>query len=436
MKANILCTTITPIILPAGVRSRHKMLPKDFFKNRSNFYFAFLASVAGLLRLYLAPHTYHLYDVKAWCNDARQIMVRGHVFDFYHSTDYAYPPLWSWFIALAYILHPTLNYKDEIFLILIKFPMILSDLVIGFLIYLFVGQRFDKTKGLLASIMWLFNPHIIYIGSMWGMNDSLCVVFIVASLYLLTQEKFLLSSFMLGLAISAKQYAVLVVPFLALAVLKKYDTKKGLAFLLVPFAVLALVSIPYLIYDREAYISQILYGIGEQQLEIRQNCGTFWYCLNSLFRGDLNSHAFFVNLQYPVFFGIYAVSLAVFNTVTRKIGDKALNNAILISTLVFLVFSPVVHAQYYVLFIPFTIIASFYKRLKPLWYAVTVLPFYSFFSIGVWVDKTEIMLYQSIGWMNSAFSALACDSLRPFKLALLFALFALIASSYLELWKP
>jgi Gpi18-like mannosyltransferase len=405
--------------------------------NRSNFYFALLVFVAGLLRLYLAPHTCHLYDAKAWSDTAYRIMVRGHVFDFYHCSDYEYPPLWSWFIALAYILYPTLDYKNEIFLILIKFPMILSDLVIGFLIYLLVGQRVDKTKGLLASIMWLFNPYIIYIGSMWGMNDSLCVVFIVASLYLLTREKLLLSSIMLGLAISTKQYAVLVVPFLALTVAKKYDTKKGLAFLLIPFAVLALISIPYLIYDREAYIDRNLYGIYKQQTEIRRKCGTFWYCLNSLFSDDLNFQVFFVSLQYPIFFGIYAVSLAIFNILTHQITEpnKVLTNATLISTLVFLIFSPVVHAQYYVLFIPFTIIAIFYKRFKLVWYAVTVLPFYSFFSTGVWVDKTEIILCQLIDWLNSAFSALAYGSLRPFKLALFFALFALLISSYLELRK-
>jgi len=85
-----------------------------------------------------------------------------------------------------------------------------------------------------------------------------------ASLYLLTQEKLLLSSFMLGLVVSTKQYAVLVVPFLALAVLKKYNFKKSLMFFSIPFIVLALVSIPYLIYDREAYINQVLYGVGEQ----------------------------------------------------------------------------------------------------------------------------------------------------------------------------
>jgi hypothetical protein len=138
-----------------------------------------------------------------------------------------------------------------------------------------------------------------------------------------------------------------------------------------------------------------------------------------------------VNLQYPIFFGICAVSLAVFNKVTHKIGDKALNNAVLISTLVFLVFSPVVHAQYYLLFIPFTIIASFYKRLKPLWYAITILPFYSFFSIEIWVDRAEAVLWQMIIWLNNLFSAPICDNLRLIRFVLFFALSALLISSYI-----
>jgi Gpi18-like mannosyltransferase len=408
---------------------------------RSDFLFGFFASFAFLLRLYLAPHIASV-DTVNWRNDVYQMMVKGRFFNFYQFTNYTCPPIWSWFIVLSYILHPMpyyFYYHDETFLTLIKLPMIISDLVIGFLIYRIISaQRFSKNKGLLASMAWLFNPHVIYIGSMWGMFDSLCIVFIVASLYLLTKEEFLPSALMLGLAISTKQYAIFVIPFLALTVFKKYDLKKGLTIFFVPFIVLAFISVPYLIYNGKAYITRVLCGVGEQQDQISVvYCGTFWYIIENLFQNNVPD--FLIQYQYPILFGLYGIFLTIFYLTlrhTQKIDDMILNNSILIPTLIFLIFTPLVQKQFYVLFIPFAIIAIFYRRFKPLWYAITILPFHSFFSeiarYRIWVDRAEAVLWQMMVRLNDMFSTPICENLRLIRFVLFFALSALLISSYIE----
>jgi Gpi18-like mannosyltransferase len=387
--------------------------------------------------LYLAPHTAFDGDVATWRDVAYQMVVKGRTFDFYHASIYAYPPVWSWFIAFAYSLHPTLNYHDEIFLILVKLPIIVSDVVIGVLIYLLVGRWLHNMKrGLLACALWLFNPHGINIGSMWGMNDSLCVVFIIASIYLLSRNRLLLSASTLGLAIATKQYAAFAVPFLTAVVLKECKYKKAIMFFAVPFMVLAIISVPYMIFDQKAYFEQILYGVAEQQVEIRRRSGMFWYVLSKLIGNYHAGYEFFMKNQYPIFFCVYAIFLAVFYFLhDNRINEKTLNNATLIPILVFLTFCPVVHAQYYVFLIPFAIMAIFFNQLKLLWLAGSLLPFYTFFTIELWIDRAECLLFQALTWLDNVIGSLVCDNLSTFKTAIFLVLLTLLVSVNIELAK-
>jgi Gpi18-like mannosyltransferase len=72
---------------------------------------------------------------------------------------------------------------------LVKLPFILSDIVIGFLIYKVV-KKFGEKKALLASSLFIFNPVILYNSAIWGQTDALINLLSISGLYLTYKKKY------------------------------------------------------------------------------------------------------------------------------------------------------------------------------------------------------------------------------------------------------
>lgn len=87
-----------------------------------------------------------------------------------------------------------------------KLPAIAADLGIGYLIY-----RLSHPRGVIFSVLYLFNPAVIYISAVWGQIESLPVFFLLLS-YLLLPRRYYLSHLAFTLAILSKQTALWVTP--------------------------------------------------------------------------------------------------------------------------------------------------------------------------------------------------------------------------------
>lgn len=216
--------------------------------------------VGILLRITLASSTFHP-DLKAF-QLGGMIFASGHILNLYDFTNpqiavLNYPPL-------TYFLHGIFNFIfnnllgltlvndyllsqppffDLLFnlhLLLLKFPYLIFDIALAFLITKLFETGKDK---FLAFTLWMFNPVNLYTTYMMGQYDLIPTFFIVASLVLIKKNKLNLASLILGLGIAFKIFPLLLLPPLALLGKSWWDkTRVGFLGLLPYF----LTILPYL----------------------------------------------------------------------------------------------------------------------------------------------------------------------------------------------
>lgn len=195
---------------------------------------------AVFLRLVLAFSTFHP-DIAHFAL-SNYVISKGHLLDFYDylpslvegdpiiksNPKYAfnYPPL----IYLTHgffglILSPFIdtrfsydflinqynqfgNLPTNVYLLVLKLPYLVFDLMIGWFIYKKLESPEMKRLGL---VIWLFNPVNLHSTYMMGQFDVIPVFFMVGSLYFATQKRLALAALFLGFGAAFKIFPLLLV---------------------------------------------------------------------------------------------------------------------------------------------------------------------------------------------------------------------------------
>ncbi len=96
---------------------------------------------------------------------------------------------------------------------MLRLPSIVSDCIIGILIFLFVMRYNKKRGGFIASALYLFNPVVIYNSAVWGQVDSIINMFFLLSLWMLYKKHMFISMTLLCFSILTKFSLLFIVPF-------------------------------------------------------------------------------------------------------------------------------------------------------------------------------------------------------------------------------
>jgi hypothetical protein len=93
-----------------------------------------------------------------------------------------YLPFWPLLLGGIYKLYTIVGFGNRfVYYFLIKQPLILGDMFLGYAIFSYVrAKRPEAGNGVLS--LWLLSPLTIIISSIWGMFDSLAMLFVVAAL--------------------------------------------------------------------------------------------------------------------------------------------------------------------------------------------------------------------------------------------------------------
>lgn len=135
-----------------------------------------------------------------------------------------YPPFFVtilWGLGKLYaLLVPTLE-KTPVQMALVKLPTVLADMATGVALYLAAGQmerRLGRTSRLplLAAGLWLLNPAVIYVSTIWGQFDAVHTLWMMAALLAATNKRWGWSGLFMGLALLTKAQALTLIPLLAL----------------------------------------------------------------------------------------------------------------------------------------------------------------------------------------------------------------------------
>lgn len=138
-----------------------------------------------------------------------------------------YPPLFVVLLSGLSKLYAQLVPSLEITplqYVLIKLPTVAADMATGVVIYL-AARQIEQTQGktsrtpLLAAGLWLLNPAVIYVSSIWGQFEAVQALWMIAALLAAAKRRWGWSGIFLGLALLTKTQAITIAPLLALLAL-------------------------------------------------------------------------------------------------------------------------------------------------------------------------------------------------------------------------
>ncbi|MEM2910354.1 MAG: hypothetical protein QXO01_04750 [Nitrososphaerota archaeon] len=317
--------------------------------------------VAGLVvRLAVAPFFGHPIDMFTWLKAGEMTAYYGiNVYQVeeipnYPWGFYTYPPIWLYWISLSSLLYG-FTQSLNMFAFFVKLPIIISDILIGFILYrLVMLLKDDKHLAIKISALWLLNPLPFFISSVWGMFDSIAALFGLTSVYSMFRGKYRLSALLLGIGTSVKIFpGLLVLPMLLYIKKTQYGDfkRKAVEYLLYASIVPVISSIPFL-YDPVSYLGKLFFHFN--------NIGQFTYWV--VLSGIVGS----TSLGY-VSTAIFIVAIALL--FVKILAREADINEILIkgSTLTLLTFlatSVKVNVQYITWALPFLLIYALYFKKK------------------------------------------------------------------------
>lgn len=126
------------------------------------------------------------------------------------------------------------------YLLIMKLPYFVLDILIAYLLMKFFDEKEKKEK---VFLLWLFNPFTILIIYAFSNVDIFAVTLTLLSLLLLKKGKIVQSSAVLALAAGFKFYPLLFIPFLFL---KAKSIKQKMMVLIFPILILAVIIAPFI----------------------------------------------------------------------------------------------------------------------------------------------------------------------------------------------
>ena len=143
------------------------------------------------------------------------------------------------------------------YLVVLKLPYLILDILIAFLLMRFFENSEEKKK---AFIFWLFNPFTIIIIYAFSNIDIYPVILTILAFLMIKKDKLFLASLILGLASGFKLYPLLFIPFLFLA---GRSLKEKFILAATPLITFGLIILPFIspAFFQSAMVSGLTTGI-------------------------------------------------------------------------------------------------------------------------------------------------------------------------------
>ena len=357
-----------------------------------------LLLIALLIRLVLVPLSFHsdLNNNAIWGIYAQEFGLKG-FYDWLNFGNYArpdYPPLamvlflilrWVWQIIFSFLwklnlLIPVFPsklipwFETYGYLSLIKFPGVLADIGIGYVIYKWIKGEGNEKKALSYSTLFLFNPAIIYLSASWGQLDSVVGFFGLLAAVMILKKKYFsaLASFFISIMIKATMVVSGPI-FLLKSLQDKVSARKVLKVSL--FSIILIWILGNLFIDKspviwliKTYWVKIIPGAVTLPY-INLNAFNFWGMILGLARVKEET----VFLGFPLYLWAWSISIFFFIVVLWNFWKgKDFFYALMLIFFVAFMFLPRVHERYlYPIFVFFPLVLIKYPKLTKIFLALS-----------------------------------------------------------------
>jgi dolichyl-phosphate-mannose-protein mannosyltransferase len=228
-----------------------------------------VALLAGLLffsfvvRILLFPNPGFRGDLRtyeSWFNTAAIYGPRP----FYTVVSFVdYPPLNVYIFWIFGSIAKNLGlFGSNLMRYIIKLPPNIFDLATSTLIFIFIRKRFNITIALTATVLYAFNPALIFNAAVWGQFDPIYTFFLSLSLLLVLESKpeWAAAVFMLG--ILTKPQSIALAPLLIFFIFRKYNLRRLLTSITAAAVTVFIVILPleWTNGDPITFLSKIYFG--------------------------------------------------------------------------------------------------------------------------------------------------------------------------------
>jgi hypothetical protein len=375
----------------------------------------YIAVISILLRYALGIYTSWTFDVETWYRTATSVLVGADLYDRFY---FVYPPIWGYIlggsakIASLFFDPSTFGYQIQsatissplfrfeivtspLFNLIFKTPLIISDVLVGIMIYKFIHELTgDIKRSKVGFIVWAFNPLVISVSAIHGTFDTLATLFALIAMILAYRQTYLWSGAALALGTLTKIFPIFLIPIIIGFIFsRKYLLKnqvillkKSLIFSVGFTSFIFIVVSPYLIHGTYTNVINVLLS---RNAAIEPGGLSGWILFLIYFPSQYNQ-LLEGNLSLMVLISTIIISISaslIGITISRsggKLRDIFLASIAVLSFIYLL--SPVLLPQYLIWIFPFLIIT--YLCLRIYKYAFIILSatgLIYFYSVqGIW----------------------------------------------------
>lgn len=236
-----------------GLYSKRKKVLIGETTRKENNNFLLITLLGLILRCVLAVLFYgfssDIYCFKMWADELYKYGLNNYYDLGFSSHDYVPGYLYILYI-IGFIKNVLgLGYLDTNFLLLIKLPAIIFDLLTSFLVFKIAKEYFNNKASLIFYVFALFNLAFITNSSLWGQVDSIHTFFMVLTLYFMKKDKLFLTGFSFVISLLFKFQSVFIMPVVLFYLVKKtIKTRKylkNLTIFLSMFIIFYIISLPF-----------------------------------------------------------------------------------------------------------------------------------------------------------------------------------------------
>lgn len=243
----------------------------------SQHYILLILILLGLVvRILFASLPGFKIDVNSWF--AWSMRLSNFNFSGFYSKDIFtdYTPGYLYILSLLGFLKNLLNLQDNLYFLLLKIPAIISELIIGLLVYRETRKYTSEKFAKLALCMVLFNPVLIFNSAIWGQVDSILTLFMLTSVLALKNTRLIFSSMFFGLAILIKPQATALVPLFFLFIIRNFHLQTVLKLLLPGFLIIFFLSFPFFPNQTLINLAQHILNTANEYSFTSVNAYNFW----------------------------------------------------------------------------------------------------------------------------------------------------------------
>ena len=232
---------------------------------------ALLATLGTITRLFLAFLPGFQIDVSSWFSWSLRLNEVG--FSNFYAANYFsdYTPGYLYILSFLGYLRNLFLPDDKTFFLLLKLPAILSEVILGILVFKTLTKKSGTFFAILCSGLIFLNPAFIFNSSIWGQIDSVLSLFLFLSIYYLYKKRLLLSSFFLAISLLIKPQTIALFPLLVLFQIKNFNVKKMAQYSFIFLLTVFLISFPFFVKNPFTGLPILIFNTASQ------------YSYNSLF---------------------------------------------------------------------------------------------------------------------------------------------------------